>query len=129
MTSQTPWIAPAAVAVAGTLLVVGHGLDGRIPVSAGLGLLGLSIPLAVHAVVNRRRHTSHSDAPDSVESVVATNARAAAYIDTLVLGAVLLLLVTAVPAVPPGAWTFAYLALAVADFWVRYAVGLRHARG
>lgn len=89
----------------------------------------LPIPLALNITLGRRRRNRKEDSPDSIEFQAARTARAGAYVDTVILGLVLLLVLLVVPGQNPALWCGLFLATAVIAFWARYAVELRSLRG
>lgn len=132
MMTTRVWVVAALCVAAGLwLLSLGGAADGSEGWPTLLGTLLVVVPtgLATNVTARRRRARRREDSPDSVESLAAHQARSAAFGDTLVLGA-LLVLALAVTA-GPGAWAWAmtFLAGTVVAFWLRYAVTLRRLRG
>ena len=91
---------------------------------AGIVALGLGVNLA-RAKSGRSTRTS---AANSVEHVAATQARAPAYIDAVVLAAAAWLAVVAFSPVDARAVIASYLVAIVLAFYVRYLIGMRARR-
>lgn len=132
MTTTRVWVVAGLCVVAGLWLLLQVGSTdasrGWATVLAYL-LVVMPVGLATNLTARRRRARRREDSPDSVEFRAAHQARSAAFGDTLVLGALLMLALT-VTAGPGGwAWGMLFLLSTVVAFWLRYAVALRQLRG
>lgn len=124
-----------ALVVAGVVLVAalggaGANADGAARTAfltaAGIGIVALALGVNL-ARAGSGRSTRASD-PNSVEHATATQARAAAYIDAVVLAAAAWLAVVAFSPVDARTVVACYLVAIVLAFYVRYLIGIR-ARG
>ncbi|WP_018134004.1 hypothetical protein [Acaricomes phytoseiuli] len=117
----------ALIAVfSGLSQAVGEGAAGTVLRVLMFGTVGAS-GLAVMLIKQRHSKVSRADAQDSFESAVAAGAGSAVFRDSLVVLAALglvFMVFTGTTGVA-GLLVFAALGLLVADFFVRYWVGLR----
>ena len=93
MKTRTVWILAAAVALVGVAVLILDDQGGPPARFIGLSLVAGSLGSAVNVTTSRRRHARRADDPHSVESQAATSAGSAAYVDTIMLAALLLLAV------------------------------------
>ena len=124
------WLVVAALALGGLVLQGWGNAEADHPFQDPLGLLGmllviLPLTLALNVTMRRRRDASGESSPDSVESRAAQQARSQAYVDAVMLGAVLFLVLAIVADTLAALTGMAFLALAVGSFWVRYRLALR----
>ncbi|MFK5636042.1 MULTISPECIES: hypothetical protein [unclassified Ornithinimicrobium] len=100
------------------------------PFQDPLGLLGTflvmrPLALALNVTMRGRRDASGESSSDSVESRAAQHARSQVYVDAVILGAALFLVLTVVADTIAALTAMAFTTLAVAAFWIRYRLALR----
>lgn len=128
-TAHIWWVA-GTLALAGLVLQGFGNVEAQSPFEDPLGLGGmllviLPLTLALNVTVRRRRDASGESSPDSVEFRAAQQARSQAYVDAVMLGAVLFLVLTVVADTIAALTAMAFIALSVGAFWVRYRLALR----
>ena len=124
------WLVVGALALGGLVLQGWGNAEADHPFQDPLGLLGmllviLPLTLALNVTMRRRRDASGESSPDSVESRAAQQARSQAYVDAVMLGAVLFLVLAIVADTLAALTAMAFMMLAVGAFWIRYRLALR----
>ncbi|MGO0577187.1 hypothetical protein [Ornithinimicrobium panacihumi] len=134
MRTSTLWWVAIPLAVLGLVLQGMGEADAATPWEDPLGVVGMllvimPLTLALNITLNRRRHQRGETSRDSVEFQAAQQARAGAYTDAVLLGALLFLVLTLTVDPVAALMAMAFLTLAVAAFWIRYRVALKDLRG
>lgn len=132
-TSHIWWLAAPLVVIGLVLQAMGDPTAEQ-PWQDPVGVLGmllviLPLTLALNVTLQRRRQASGESSPDSVEFQAALRARAAAYVDTVMLALVLFLVLTILTDGTAALFAMAFMTLAVAAFWIRYRLALKDLRG
>ena len=130
---MTRWIfyavAGLALIASSAWLAASVGEARWIPASVS-GLIVLIGALGTILLRRRSQVSARTSRADSVERSVALDARAGAFVDSLVIGVGLGACLWVFDLGPyAGALVTLYLAVVIADFWLRYAVRLNFLRG